>query len=70
MFNIITDIKTNKINSVYTWSYLLACHSGMDQTVNCVHHFKPLFKFKWWNEDPSIEDMCVPYYFSVAPPST
>lgn len=70
MSNRIRNPKIAKINSVYTWGYLLACLSGVGQTVKCVRHFKPLFKFKWWNEDPSIEDMCVPNYFSMAPPKS
>ena len=68
MFNRIRDPKIAKLNSLYTWSYLLACHSGMNQTINCVCHFKPIFM--WWNKDPSIEDMCVPDYFSMAPPTS
>lgn len=67
MFNRITDPKIAKLNAIYTWGYLLACHSGVNQTINCVHHFKPIFR--WWNQDPSIEDMCVPDYFSMAPPT-
>jgi len=68
MFNHIRDPKIAKLNSLYTWGYLLACHSGMNQTINCVRHFKPLFRFNFWNQDPSVEDIGAPAYFSVAPP--
>ena len=67
MLNRIRDTEVAKINAIYTWGYLLACHSGVNQTINCVRHFKPLFR--WWNEDPSKENMCVPYNFPIAPPT-
>lgn len=66
MFNRIRDPKIAKLNSLYTWEYLLACHSGMKQSIKLVNNIKPLFF--WWNEDPSNELECVCFGFIMGPP--